>query len=91
MYKFLGISLLFLSKECDSLSIERSKKEEKINSPICVSPHRDKLSRNREDDETPFDGKLSVKERLYVSRHTIGLYCIYCLICCYGVLFRRKA
>ena len=83
--------MLFLSKECDSLSIERGKKEEKINSPICVSPHRDKSSRNREDDKTPFDGKLSVKERLYVSRHTIGLYCIYCLICCYGVLFRRKA
>lgn len=83
--------MLFLSKERDCLSIERSKKEEKINSPICVSPHRDESSRSREDNKTPFDGKLSVKERLYVSRHTIGLYSIYCLICCYGVLLRRKA
>ena len=71
-FRFACICLLILSAERLCLSIEGSKKKEKISSPICVSPRREKSRRIRED-KTPFDGKLSVKERLYVSRQTIGL------------------
>lgn len=50
--------------------------EEKISSPIRVSPERER-SRSRVtrdgSGKMSLDGKLSVKERLYVSRQTIGL------------------
>ena len=50
--------------------------EEIICSPIRVSPDRDRdrSRRSRESgSKVPIDGKLSVKERLYVSRQMIGL------------------
>ena len=60
----------YSSIECDCLSNEENMEKDKISSPICVSPRRDK---SRRSNKTPIDGKLSVKERLYVSRQTIGL------------------
>lgn len=61
----------FIEHDCP-LS-EENKKEEMISSPICISPQQDKSRRIRDDNRNaPFDGKLSVKERLYVSRKTIG-------------------
>lgn len=55
--------------------------EEKISSPIRVSPDRAKqrTKRSRESDR-----KLSVKDRLYVSRQTIGMY--YMLVVCLSII-----
>ena len=67
-------SLFFLFIEHHCPSSEENGREETINSPIRVSPQRDKSRRSKEDShKTSFDRKLSVKERLYVSRQTIGL------------------
>ena len=80
---------MYIDHECSpSASDEETKFEEeeaveKISSPIRVSPdrERDRSRRGRESSgKRSSDGKLSVKDRLYVSKQTIGLFCC----CCYS-------
>ena len=71
---------------------------EKISSPIRVSPdrERDPTRRGRESSsKTSNDRKLSIKDRLYVSRQTIGLdhhdhVCMIPLLCGGFVVQKRS-
>ena len=65
-----------LEHECppseDEGQVDEAEEEEKINSPIRVSPDRVRSKSKEVSSNKSLDGKLSVKERLYVSRQTIG-------------------
>ena len=74
---------LFKLGDDTTQSTEKDESGAHISSPIRVSPDRKRprvKSSPRHKDHGK-DKKLSVKERLYVSKNTIGLYCTYMYMC----------